>query len=126
MEKQIVNLRFIERNCEKFLLVVAKSDIMIMIGGKVMSQVKSINIRVDSVLKEKSDIVLADIGISTSTVISMLLRTIVRNKAIPPELFTIDSKTNDNATYIAKLDRSFAEYKSGMGKVHTLLEVPND
>ena len=91
-----------------------------------MSQVKSINIRVDSVLKEKLDIVLADIGISTSTVISMLLRTIVRNKAIPPELFTINSKENDNTTYIAKLDRSFAEYKSGMGEVHTLLEVPND
>lgn len=51
---------------------------------------------------------------------------IVNDKAIPTELFTIDSKAANNAAYLAKLDRSFAEYERGLGEQHTLLEVPNE
>lgn len=51
---------------------------------------------------------------------------IVHNKAIPAELFTIYSKAANNAAYLAKLDRSFAEYERGLGEQHTLLEVPNE
>ena len=51
---------------------------------------------------------------------------IVNDKAIPTELFTIDSKVANNAAYLAKLARSFAEYERGLGEQHTLLEVPNE
>lgn len=51
---------------------------------------------------------------------------IVNDKAIPAELFTIDSKSANNAAYLAKLDRSFAEYERRLGEQHTLLEVPNE
>ena len=91
-----------------------------------MSTNEYISIPIDSELKTESDCILADIGLSTSVVVSMLLRTIVRNKAIPTELFTIDSKAANNAAYLAKLDRSFAEYERGLGEQHTLLEVPNE
>ena len=50
---------------------------------------------------------------------------IVNNKVVPTELFTIDSKAANNAAYLAKLDRSFAEYERGLGEQHTLLEMPN-
>ena len=78
-----------------------------------MSTNEYISIPIDSELKTESDCILADIGLSTQVVVSMLLRTIVRNKAIPTELFTIDSKAANNAAYLAKLDRSFAEYERG-------------
>lgn len=91
-----------------------------------MSDSEFISVPVNSALKAELDCILADIGLSTSTVISMLLRTIVRNKAIPIELFSIDSKAANNAAYLAKLDRSFAEYKKGMGEQHALLEVSNE
>ena len=91
-----------------------------------MSNMKSINIRIDADLKAESDRVLSDIGLSTSAVVSMLLKTIVRNQAVPPELFTLSNKTKENAEYLAKLDRSFAEYEKGLGKTHPLIEVPND
>lgn len=51
---------------------------------------------------------------------------IVNDKAIPAELFTIDSKAANNAVYLAKLDRSFAEYEIGLGEQHILLEMPNE
>mgnify|MGYP004731580707 FL=1 len=51
---------------------------------------------------------------------------IVNDKAIPTELFTIDSKAVNNVAYLAKLDCSFAEYERGFGEQHTLLEVPNE
>ena len=35
---------------------------------------------------------------------------IVNDKAIPTELFTIDSKAANNVAYLAKLDRSFAKF----------------
>lgn len=95
-------------------------------GGIFMSTSEYISIPIDSELKTESDCILADIGLSTPVVVSMLLRTIVRNKAIPTELFTIDSKAANNAAYLAKLDRSFAEYERGLGEKHTLLEVPNE
>ena len=53
----------------------------------------------------------------------MLLKTIVRNNAVPAELFTIREQARNNAEYLAKLDRSFAEYKAGLGQKHELLEV---
>ena len=96
------------------------------IGGVSMPSNEYISIPIDSTLKIESDCILADIGLSTQTVVSMLLRTIVRNKAIPKELFTIDSRAANNAAYLAKLDRSFAEYRKGLGKTHALLEVPNE
>ena len=51
-----------------------------------MSTNEYISIPIDSELKTESDCILADIGLSTPVVVSMLLRTIVRNKAIPTEL----------------------------------------
>ena len=92
-----------------------------------MSTSEYISIPIDSELKTESDCILADIGLSTKVVVTMLLRTIVRNKAIPTELFTIiDSKAANNAAYLAKLDRSFAEYERGLVEQHTLLEMPNE
>ena len=38
----------------------------------------------------------------------------------------MDSKVANNSAYLAKLDRSFAEYERGLGEQHTLLEVPNE
>lgn len=88
-----------------------------------MAAIKSINVRIDSNLKEQSDKVLSDIGLTTSSVVSMLLRTIVRNRAVPPELFTLEDKAAENAAYLAKIERSLNEYKAGMGEKHDLLEV---
>ena len=48
-----------------------------------MSTTKSINIRIDEDLKSQSDKVLSDLGLTTSAVVSMLLKTIVRNNAVP-------------------------------------------
>ena len=79
-----------------------------------MSTNEYISIPIDSELKTESDCILADIGLSTPVVVSMLLRTIVRNKAIPTELFTIAPPPPNNAAYLAKLDRSFAEYERGL------------
>ena len=91
-----------------------------------MSTTKSINIRIDEDLKSQSDKVLSDLGLTTSAVVSMLLKTIVRNNAVPAELFTIREQARNNAEYLAKLDRSFAEYKAGLGQKHELLEVNDD
>lgn len=81
-----------------------------------MATTKSINIRIDEDLKIQSDKVLADLGLTTSAVVSMLLKTIVRNHAVPSDLFTIREQARNNAEYMAKLDRSFAEYKAGFGQ----------
>ena len=83
-----------------------------------MATTKSINIRIDEDLKIQSDKVLADLGLTTSAVVSMLLKTIVRNHAVPSDLFTIREQARNNAEYMAKLDRSFAEYKAGFGPQH--------
>lgn len=50
---------------------------------------------------------------------------ITHNEIIPTEQLTINNKIANNAVYLAKLDRSFAEYERGLGEQHTLLEVPN-
>lgn len=87
---------------------------------------KSINIRVNSDLKAETDAVLDKIGLTTSAVVSMLFKTIVRNQSIPSELFTISDKARNNAEYLAKLDHSFAEYQQGLGEKHDLLEVDDE
>ena len=87
-----------------------------------MATTKSINIRIDEDLKIQSDKVLADLGLTTSAVVSMLLKTIVRNNAVPSDLFTIREQARNNAEYLSKLDRSFAEYKAGVGQQNKLLE----
>lgn len=79
---------------------------------------KSVNIRINSDLKAETDAVLDKIGLTTSSVVSMLFKTIVRNQSIPPELFTLDDKAAHNAAYLAKLDRSFSEYQAGLGERH--------
>lgn len=35
---------------------------------------------------------------------------------------TAVDKTKENAEYLVKVDRSFAEYEKGFGKIHTLIE----
>lgn len=87
---------------------------------------KSVNIRVNSDLKAETDAILDKIGLTTSAVVSMLFKAIVRNQSIPPELFTISDKAKNNAEYLSKLDRSFAEYQAGLGEKHPLLKVPHE
>lgn len=83
----------------------------------------TVDIQIDKNLQMQSEAVLAQLGLSTTAVVGMLLRTIVRNKAVPAELFTIANNADDNAAYLAKLDKSFAEYEQGLGAKHKLIEV---
>ena len=87
-----------------------------------MAATKSLSIRVDANLKRESEDVLEKVGVATSTAVSWLLKTSVRNQAIPPELFTITSKEERNRAYLAKLEKSCAEYEAGMGEAHPLME----
>lgn len=88
-----------------------------------MAASASLSIRVDANLKKDSERVLSQLGVSTSTVVSMLLKTIVRNQSIPPELFTLYAKQAGNQAYIAKLQRSYAEYQAGLATPNELLEA---
>ncbi len=85
----------------------------------------SLSIRVDADLKKDSEQVLAQLGVSTSTVVSMLLKTIVRNQSIPPELFTLNGKQMRNQAYMAKLQRSYDEYQAGLAMAHDIVEAEN-
>ena len=87
-----------------------------------MAATKSLSIRIDADLKKESENILSQLGLPTSTAVSMLLKTIVRNRAIPPALFTIDTKEAANRAYLEKLEKSFAEYEAGLAEPHELLE----
>ena len=62
-----------------------------------MAATKSLSIRVDAELKKQAEEVLSELGISLSTAVTMLLRTIVRNRAVPPELFTLEEPSKREA-----------------------------
>ena len=94
-----------------------------------MAATKSLSIRVDDEVKRQSDAVLSTLGLSTSSVVNMLLRTIARNHAIPAELFTtkpIDTREERNRAYLEKLDRGFEAYRRGLCIRHDLIEVEDD
>ena len=55
----------------------------------------------------------------------MLLKTIVRNQSIPPELFTLNGKQMRNQAYMAKLQRSYDEYQAGLAMAHDIVEAEN-
>lgn len=91
-----------------------------------MAATKSLSIRIDDDLKQQSEDFLSSLGLSTSTAVTMFLRTIVRNHAIPAELFTTkpqDTREERNRAYLEKLDRSWREYQEGLAFEHPLIEV---
>ncbi|WP_294160013.1 type II toxin-antitoxin system RelB/DinJ family antitoxin [uncultured Selenomonas sp.] len=90
-----------------------------------MAATKSLSIRVDDEVKQQSDEVLSTLGLSTSSVVNMLLRTIARNRAVPAELFTtkpLDTHAERNRAYLEKLDRGFEAYRQGLCVRHDLIE----
>jgi DNA-damage-inducible protein J len=52
----------------------------------IMSETKTLNLRVDSELKHQAELIFADLGIPTSTAINMFLRSVVRCGGIPFDL----------------------------------------
>ena len=45
------------------------------------------------------------------------------NETIQSEMLHLKEQAENNAEYRTKLDRSFAEYKAGLGQKHELLDV---
>jgi len=86
-----------------------------------MAATKSLSIRIDADLKKESESILSKLGLSTSTAVSMLLKTIVRNRAVPSELFSIgadNSKSGPSTKHLTMSEMDVPEYEEGL--------VPNE
>lgn len=51
-----------------------------------MSETKTLNLRVDAELKQQAELIFSDLGIPTSTAINMFLHSVVRYGGIPFDL----------------------------------------
>lgn len=81
-----------------------------------MKKSTSISIRVDGELKEQSEKIMAEFGLNMTTTVNMLLRQIVRERAIPLSL-SVDPehKLRDDLIF-AQIER-MAGYKGSPGDV---------
>ena len=71
---------------------------------------KAVTIRIDENLKQQAEEMLEEIGLNMTTYFTTSLKALVREKKVPFELTTIQQA---NADYLAKLDNSLEEARSG-------------
>ena len=82
---------------------------------------KSINFRVDQALKEEADTILSEIGLNMTAAITLFLKQVVNNRAIPFKLVTADPFfSSDNQTV---LEQRLKDYQGGKFSEHELIEV---
>lgn len=78
----------------------------------------TLQIRVDSALKQDADAFFADAGLDITTAVRMFLRQVVIRGAIPFEIIASDPFHSPENTKVLK--RSIKKLESGRGKAHDL------
>ena len=81
---------------------------------------KAITVRIDESIKQQSEDILNEIGLSMTTYINSSLRALVREKKVPFELTTTQQT---NAAYLAKLDESIAQAERGEVVMYTKAQM---
>jgi len=81
---------------------------------------KAITVRIDENIKQQSEDILNEIGLSMTTYINSSLRALVREKKVPFELTTTQQT---NVAYLAKLDESIAQAERGEIVKYTMDEL---
>ena len=81
---------------------------------------KAVTMRIDADLKQQSDEVLKEIGLTMTTYFTSSLKALVREKKVPFELTTIQQS---NAEYLTKLDMSMQQGKRGEVVKYSLDEL---
>ena len=71
---------------------------------------KSVTMIIDDNLKQKAEEILEEIGLNMTTYFTSSLKALVRERKVPFELTT---KQQANADYLAKLDKSIDEARTG-------------
>ena len=86
-----------------------------------MAKAKTITMKVDDKLKRQAEILCEEMGLTLSTVYTMLLRAIVRTRSIPFRLEANDPFYSEkNLEYLME---SIRELDAGHGQEHELIEV---
>ena len=85
----------------------------------------NINIRMDKELKEKADLLFADLWMNMSTAFNVFVRQAIRTGGIP---FKVTARTDDfyNEYNQQVLRKSIARIKAGKGVAHELIENNDD
>ena len=86
-----------------------------------MAKENTITMRVDSNLKRQAEILCEDMGLTLSTVYTMLLKAIVRTRSIPFKIQASDSFYSEkNQAYLME---SIRELDAGLGQEHELIDA---
>ena len=86
-----------------------------------MAKENTITMRVDSNLKRQAEILCEDMGLTLSTVYTMLLKAIVRTRSIPFKIQASDPFYSEkNQAYLME---SIRELDAGLGQEHELIDA---
>ena len=84
-----------------------------------------VNIRLDDGLKEKADVLFAELGLNMTTAFNIFVRQVVRQGGIPFEI-TVNTDPFYNTENMKVLRQSINEANEGKLTAHELIEDYND
>ncbi len=82
---------------------------------------KSVNFRVDQALKDEADVILNEIGLNMTAALTLFLKQVVNNRAIPFKLTAADPFYSVDNQIV--LEQRLKDYREGKVAEHELIEV---
>ena len=79
----------------------------------------SMNLKLDSEVKEKFDSIAKKLGITPTAAINIFVRQFIDHRGFP---FSVTLSEDKERRFAQEMDRRFKEIKAGLGEKHDLIE----